>query len=633
MTWLLPIGFLGLIGVALLIVIYIIKPNYQNKYVSTTFVWKLSLKYKKNRLPISRLNNIVTFICQLLILTVCALLMAKPVTEFEMRGDESEKILIIDASASMLVSDGETTRFERAVEKAKASAQQTVEDGGIVSVILADAAPDMLIQRADAASADEIAQKLDGLVADTGACSYSSADMHSAVSLAEEVLRSNSEAQVYLYTATNYIEKNGIIIENVSSENKWNAAVLNVTAEMNANNHFEISVDLGCYEKTEMLTVYCVVHGANGKTEKMEPVSKAEFFDPSEEEKTVVFTTDDFGGDPLYSYDYIEVYVSVSDSFADDNFFFLYGGKKQTIRIQYASSSPNNYFGGVVRTIRENMKGKWNIEYTELKADETPATTGFDFYIFEHKMPATVPTDGLVLLVDPESAPEGAGFRVGQPVSVNSASTLASGAPHELTKHVDSNRVTIAKYNQIVDYDLVYEELAYYNGKPVMLVKDEPGAKVVVWAFDLNYSNIIALPDFSFLMYNMFNHFIPSTFSSNAYEIGDTVELSARGSDLKVSGGGADVEFETNTGELVLTTPGTYTVTQKPMQGDAHIIESFFVRVPVCESDINRQVDELPMIDADEITSVGYKDLIFYFALALVSLMLVEWALQIKKNF
>ena len=64
MTWLLPIGFLGLIGVALLIVIYIIKPNYQNKYVSTTFVWKLSLKYKKNRLPISRLNNIVTFICQ-----------------------------------------------------------------------------------------------------------------------------------------------------------------------------------------------------------------------------------------------------------------------------------------------------------------------------------------------------------------------------------------------------------------------------------------------------------------------------------------------------------------------------------------------------------------------------------------
>jgi hypothetical protein len=69
------------------------------------------------------------------------------------------------------------------------------------------------------------------------------------------------------------------------------------------------------------------------------------------------------------------------------------------------------------------------------------------------------------------------------------------------------------------------------------------------------------------------------------------------------------------------------------MQGDAHIIESFFVRVPVCESDINRQVDELPMIDADEITSVGYKDLIFYFALALVSLMLVEWALQIKKNF
>ena len=632
MTWLLPIGFLGLIGVALLVVIYVIKPNYQQKYVSTTFVWKLSLKYRKNRLPISRINNIVTFICQLLILTACALLLAKPVIGFELKGDENEKILIIDASASMLVSDGDITRFERAVEKARRLADQTVENGGTVSVILADSTPEILIQRATSANASDISTKLDALVSENLVCSYSSADMSSAISLAEEVLRSNSEAQVYLYTATNYIEKNGITIENVSSENEWNAAILNVTAEMNANNHYEISVDLGCYEKTEMLTVYCVVHGANGKTEKMEPITKAEFFDPSEEEKTVVFTTDDFGGDPLYSYDYIEVYVSVSDSFSDDNFFFLYGGKKQTIKVQYSSSSPNNYFSGIIRTIRQSMKGKWNIEYTELKADETPATTGFDFYIFEHKMPATLPTDGLVLLVDPETSPDGAGFRVGQPVSVNSASTLASGTPHDLTKHVDSNRVTIAKYNQIVSSD-GYTELAYYNGNPVMLVKDEPGAKVVVWAFDLNYSNIIAMPDFSFLVYNMFNYFIPSTFSSYAYEIGDTVELTARGSELKISGGGEEREFESNTGELLLTTPGTYTVTQKPMQGDSNIIETFFVRIPVCESDINRQVDELPMIDADDITSVGYKDLIFYFALALVALMFLEWALQIKKNF
>ena len=632
MTWLLPLGFLGLIGVAFLILIYIIKPNYQQKYISTTYVWKLSLKYRKNRLPINRINNILTFICQLLILTACALLLAKPVIEYEIHGDENEKIIIIDASACMLVTDGEHTRFEKAVEGAKALALQTLDNNGVVSVILADSTPEILIQRAGSGSANEITEKLDALISDGSACSYSSADMESAVDLAEEVLKSNSEARVYLYTATNYIEKNGITVENVAAEGEWNAAILNVKAEMNENNHYEISVDVGCFGKTEMLTVFCRIHGANGLDEQAEPFKKAEYFDPSEDEKTIVFTTDDFGGDAIYSYDYIEVYVSAEDSFADDNSFFLYGGKKQTIRVQYASSSPNNYFSGVIRTIRESMKGQWNIEYVERKADEAAATTGFDFYIFEHKMPDVVPTDGLVLLVDPETSPNGAGFRVGQPVQVNSTSTLASGTPHDLTKHADSSRVTIAKYIQIVSSD-GYEELAYYNGKPVILAKNEPGAKVVVWAFDLNYSNIIAMPDFSFLMYNMFNYYIPSTFSSYAYEIGDTVTLNARGDELKLTGNGEEQTFASVPVSVDLTTPGTYTVTQKPMQGDNYIIENFFVRIPVSESDITKEVDELPMIDADTTSDVGFEDLIFYFALALVLLMFAEWVLQIKKNY
>lgn len=633
MTWLLPLGFLGLISILFLIVIYIVKPNYQQKYVSTTYVWKLSLKYRKNRLPISRINNIITFICQLLILTLCALLLAKPVVEYAIKGDENEKVIIIDASASMLVSDGEKSRFDRAVEEAKTLAEETLDGDGVISVIIADDTPEILIQRIGAENRDELS-KLDALVSEENtACSYSSADMTSAVALSEEILRSNSEAQVYLYTATTYTEKNGITVKKISAEGEWNAAVLNVTAEMNENNHYEISVDVGCYGKTEMVKVFCAVHGANGKEETPLPIERAEYFDPSEDEKTIVFTTDDFGGDPLLSYDYIEVYVSAEDSFSDDNSFFLYGGKKQTIRVQYASSSPNNFFGGVFRTIRQNMRGKWDIEFVELKADEPAATTGFDFYIFEHTMPDTVPTDGLVLLVDPENAPNGAGFRIGQPVSVNSTSTLAAGAVHDLTKHTDSSRVTIAKYIQIISSD-GYEELAYYNGNPVMLVKDEPGAKIVVWAFDLNYSNIIAMPDFSFLMYNMFNYFIPSTFSSYAYEIGDTVTLNSRGPELKVSGDGKETSFDSVPASITLTKPGTYTVTQKHAHDDnAYVVESFFVRIPAYESDITKEVDELPLISADETTGIGYEDLLFYFALLLVSLMLVEWVLQIKKNF
>ena len=61
-----PLGLLGLLGILVLILIYIIKPNYQQKYISSTYVWKLSLKYKKKRIPTSRLRDLLLILCQIL---------------------------------------------------------------------------------------------------------------------------------------------------------------------------------------------------------------------------------------------------------------------------------------------------------------------------------------------------------------------------------------------------------------------------------------------------------------------------------------------------------------------------------------------------------------------------------------
>jgi hypothetical protein len=62
MNLLVPLGLLGLISIIALILIYILKPNYQQKIISSTYVWRLSLKYRKKRIPVSRLTNILIFI-------------------------------------------------------------------------------------------------------------------------------------------------------------------------------------------------------------------------------------------------------------------------------------------------------------------------------------------------------------------------------------------------------------------------------------------------------------------------------------------------------------------------------------------------------------------------------------------
>ena len=117
MTLLVPLGLLGLLGIVALIIIYIIRPNYQQKFISTTFVWKLSLKYRKKKIPVSKLRNFLLILCQILILTACAVILAQPNKILKAQVEETEIIAIIDSSASMRATSGNQTRFERAVEK------------------------------------------------------------------------------------------------------------------------------------------------------------------------------------------------------------------------------------------------------------------------------------------------------------------------------------------------------------------------------------------------------------------------------------------------------------------------------------------------------------------------------------
>ena len=72
MRFLTPLGLLGLLGILVLIIIYIIKPNYQQKFVSSTYIWKLSLKYRKRRIPTSKLRDLLLILCQVLILAGAA---------------------------------------------------------------------------------------------------------------------------------------------------------------------------------------------------------------------------------------------------------------------------------------------------------------------------------------------------------------------------------------------------------------------------------------------------------------------------------------------------------------------------------------------------------------------------------
>lgn len=648
MSLLLPLGLLGLISLLVLLLIYILKPNYQQKMISSTFVWKLSLKYKKKRIPISRLRNILLIICQCLILTGLSFVLSNPVILGE-KLDATEEVLIIDASGSMLVElDGET-RFERAVAQVETRIVELFEDGGVVSVIVADTEPYFIAQRANSEDSVAVFEKLADLTdGEELACSYDSANMEESVKMAQNVVMENPKASVYLYTGTTYIDTNNISIVPIDDEDEWNVAVLDCSVEM-IDNYYDLTVNVGCYNRSEAVTVYCEVYGFNKDYSTTEIFESDElFFSAAEEEQKVTFTFEMLNGKnelvrSLHTFDYLRVYVEEADNFAEDNTYYVYGGIKEEVKVQYASTFRNNFFRSSMYAIRAGLGNVWDIDFDEvdvdLQRDEKPAyaVEEYDIYIFEHFVPEILPTDGIVLLVDPNGAPKNSGLRIdSMPINwagmgFDYAYRVEPGDPHPLTEGIDASSIFLTEYNKVISHD-GYDELWHFNGDPILLAKNTDEVKVAVLAMDLNFSTLAMTEAFPTLMYNLFQYFMPATITDFTYEVGDSVTLRARGEELLVSGGNLDLTVTEFPHTVVVDKPGSYTLSQFDFAGE-YIIENFFVGMPKTESNITKEIDALPLLYVEEIIEQEDKDLLVYFAAVIVALMFLEWWLQSREYF
>ena len=262
MSWLTPLGFLGLIGLIVLILIYIIKPNYQNKIISSTFVWKLSLKYKKNKIPLNKLRNILIFLCQVFIITSCAFILAQPFLASEST-ETNKKVLIIDASGSMMAETGEYSRFERAVDEARKEVDKVFEmENGEVSIILAGESASYLVQNATVQNKSKVIEALDLLVdpESENPCTYGTSDISGAIKLSEEMTMIAGNTEVILYTDTEYVDPGKVKVCSVRDFNDWNAAILDVRA-IKFDGAIRFEIDVASYGKNESLTVYCDVEG------------------------------------------------------------------------------------------------------------------------------------------------------------------------------------------------------------------------------------------------------------------------------------------------------------------------------------------------------------------------------------
>lgn len=646
---LIPLGLLGLLSIAVLILIYVIRPNYQTKNVTSTYIWKLSLGYKRKRPPVNKIRNILIFLCQLLILASMALIMAWPAIVERQTVDDTDVIYILDSSASMYAETDGVTRFDRALSKIKEGADSVISSGGNVTVIVADDEPYFLARRVDSARRMKFMNDLDKLAEDGS--SYAVSDVEGALGLCKEVLLENPSASVCFYTDTEYeYVPEKVTVELIRDDTEWNAAILGATAVLE-DGYYVVTVQVAAYGASQELNVKVSVDGANSDPAYGVQGSKIEFdkyVDCTDDAvQTVIFRVGggvdegnvyykDLGDTQKFiSYNSILVSIEADDSYPVDNNFSVYGGNKPILRVMYYSTDPNPFTQTALGIARNAISSRCKLEVTEVKKGDAPILEGFDFYVFEHGMPEYLPSDGAVLLLDPDPniarVPQEAGFTVDRQNSFGSnLVSLAEGddyAGHPVTKYIVANDIQVSMYDRIVNYDPGYRVLLSYDNDPMLMVRNDGNFKVGVMAFSVHYSTLPKLPENFLLMYSIIDYFFPSLISGNAFEVGESFTLNTWGEEIVFSGTGDIFTSEELPANISIDTPGSYKFDQTTYYGK-QISAEVFIKPPAEESNI-RRVDAT-FTDPYEGTEpeTVYRDLLLILASVLVGLLFAEWILH-----
>ena len=657
-TFLTVLGFLGLLGIGVLILIYLLKPNYQQKVISSTYVWKLSLKYRRRKVPISKWRNILLILCQFLIVILCSWIMAQPVINRMVHAESApEGVVIIDTSASMMAQTDGVTRFDRALQYASEYIDQKYDENGLVTIIMAGEDSAKVVGGDEYFRASLTTMMRRDLLREQmyeEKCSYGGCNPESAINMAELILEANPDAEILFLTATEYSYVGCVKIVDVKEANiEWNAAILNCQMTLDENDYL-FSVDVACYDREQDVELLIDVMGANNYDESVkENITNLRYTVRCEVDsegkaipKTVEFKAEDCGyAGTISTFDYVYIrFAGVNDSFASDNEFYVYGGVREEIRVQLWSDDPNSFFSVSLFDLSADLAATHDIFVTSVRSIDEPAREGFDIYLFEHKIPDNIladglPTDGVVFLCDPNTTSgisEAAGFTVDSSYEKNfngEQREVNAGVVHPITQYMRMDRIKLTKYRRITSYDsAIYQEVMSIDGDPLMLVRNEPNCKMLVMAFSVNYSTLPVEYEFPLLIYNMINYFIPLTMDRHVATVGEEMDFYGRGDELYVSGDGLNTVFSEFPNTVAFEKPGTYQFTQHLINGEERT-ELLYVRITPDESNIFKVVETLTDLGTDAMEEADTKDLLLYFAIALVTFLFVEWWLQSKEYF
>ncbi len=111
MSFLAPLGFMGLLAIPVLLVLHMLRARRREVVVSSTLLWQRAQEELHARRPLKRLEQNLLLLLQILMIVALSFALARPVVPGG-SGGGNPIALVLDTSASMQATDTPPTRFE-----------------------------------------------------------------------------------------------------------------------------------------------------------------------------------------------------------------------------------------------------------------------------------------------------------------------------------------------------------------------------------------------------------------------------------------------------------------------------------------------------------------------------------------
>ena len=564
-----PLGLLGLIGVPILIIVYIIKSKFTEQTVSATYLWNLSNKFLKKKKKDNRITGIISLVLQILAVVLISFAIAHPV--FTVENGANEYCFIIDGTGSMnMMSEDGKTRFELAKDEVRDIIDDSMK-GSLYTIIAVSGDTNVICEReSDKEAALTLLDRLE-----TG---YGSVNFDSALRKAQSYFDENSGTLTYVFTDKKYQSTNNITLVNVSDGNN-NFSVYDVEHEHSFSGELTVRGKVVSYEADAEVEIRLLVDGASkdGYTLR-KSVKKAT---PADFEIKV---------SGIKSFKNASVAVTNSDNMMLDNEVVIYNVESENAYKTLLVSDTPFFLESVLGVVGSaDITVMTTEDYLVLEEKGAREISGYNLYIFHSCNPKSVPKDGSVWLINTSASIENSGFGyqgervLDTAMTIDKTTNTLSIIRDKLLKDVKGKDIYISKYSKYDTSSRKFYTLFTYAGDPVIFTGTNAyGNREVVFAFDLHNSDMPLKADFAILVKNLLDFSFPAVIEDSLYNCGENAQVNVVSGceSIRVespSGVISHISLDEAVGEIKLDEVGTYSV--KVVSGDTvktyHIYSAF----------------------------------------------------------